>query len=31
VARRISADVLRPIVAAVGVGLAVQLWLSHGG
>ena len=30
VTRRISADVLRPLVAAVGIGLAVQLWVTHG-
>ena len=30
VARRIPAAVLRPLVAAVGLGLAVQLWFSHG-
>ena len=30
VTRRLPAAVLRPLVAAVGVGLAVQLWLTHG-
>ena len=30
VARRIPERVLRPLVAAFGIGLAVQLWLSHG-
>jgi uncharacterized membrane protein YfcA len=30
VTRRLPPGVLRPLVAAVGVGLAVQLWLSHG-
>jgi uncharacterized membrane protein YfcA len=30
VTRRLPPEVLRPLVAAVAVGLAVQLWLSHG-
>jgi uncharacterized membrane protein YfcA len=29
-ARRIPERVLRPLVAAFGIGLAIQLWLSHG-
>jgi uncharacterized protein len=30
VTRRISPRVMRPLVAAVGLGLAIQLWLGHG-
>jgi uncharacterized membrane protein YfcA len=30
VARRVPPGVLRPLVAVVGLGLAVQLWFSHG-
>jgi uncharacterized membrane protein YfcA len=30
VARRLPPNVVRPAVAAIGFGLAIQLWLSHG-
>lgn len=30
VARRVPAGILRPIVALFGMGLAIQLWISHG-
>src|ERR1700744_4222945 len=30
VTRRVSPSIMRPLVAAVGLGLAVQLWLAHG-
>lgn len=30
IARRVPANVLRPTVALIGIGLAIQLWLSHG-
>jgi uncharacterized membrane protein YfcA len=30
VARKLPPNVVRPVVAAVGFGLAIQLWLSHG-
>jgi len=30
VTRRVPANILRPLVALIGIGLAVQLWLSHG-
>ena len=30
VARRLAPELLRPLVAAFGLGLAIQLWLSHG-
>jgi len=30
VTRRVPASVIRPVVAALGVGLAIQLWVSHG-
>jgi uncharacterized membrane protein YfcA len=30
VTRRVSPAIMRPVVAAVGLALAVQLWLSHG-
>ena len=30
VTRRVAPEVLRPLVAAVGIGLAIQLWFSHG-
>jgi uncharacterized membrane protein YfcA len=30
VTRRLPAEVLRPVVAAIGLGLAIQLWISHG-
>ena len=28
--RRVSPTIVRPLVAAVGIALAVQLWLGHG-
>jgi uncharacterized membrane protein YfcA len=30
VARKVPPNVVRPVVAAIGFGLAIQLWLSHG-
>lgn len=30
IARRVPASLLRPTVAVIGIGLAIQLWLSHG-
>jgi hypothetical protein len=30
VTRRVSPAIMRPLVAAVGLGLAIQLWLGHG-
>jgi uncharacterized membrane protein YfcA len=30
VTRRVPAEILRPIIALIGIGLAIQLWLSHG-
>jgi uncharacterized membrane protein YfcA len=30
VTRRVPAGVVRPVVAALGFGLAIQLWVSHG-
>jgi hypothetical protein len=30
VTRRVPPAALRPVVAAVGLGLAVQLWVTHG-